>query len=110
MLKKLPLIIPLLALIALLVWWFTPRYSEEEMAWYRSVFCVIDHRDSQAFLRDMENIVEGGNADYALRKNHYIPALGERMRQTWLQLSQPEQESIGQDQPRCRQLMSEKQR
>ena len=68
MLKKLPLIIPLLALIALLVWWFTPRYSEEEMAWYRSVFCVIDHRDSQAFLRDMENIVEGGNADYALRK------------------------------------------
>ncbi len=58
----------------------------------------------------MENIVEGGNADYALHKNHYIPALGERMRQTWLQLSQQEQESIGQDQQRCRQLMSEKQR
>jgi hypothetical protein len=57
----------------------------------------------------MENIVEGGNADYALHKNHYIPALGERMRQTWLQLSQ-EQESIRQDQQRCRQLMSEKQR
>jgi len=47
---------------------------------------------------------------YLLHKNHYIPALGERMRQTWLQLSQQEQESIGQDQPRCRQLMSEKQR
>ena len=102
MLKKLPFVIPLLALIALLVWWFTPRYSEEEIAWYRSVFCVIDHRDSQAFLRDMENIVEGGNADYALHKNHYIPALGERMRQTWLQLSQQEQESIAQDQQRCR--------
>lgn len=110
MLKKLPFVIPLLALIALLVWWFTPRYSEEEIAWYRSVFCVIDHRDSQAFLRDMENIVEGGNADYALHKNHYIPALSERMRQTWLQLSQQEQESIAQDQQRCRQLMSEKQR
>lgn len=110
MLKKLPFVIPLLALIALLVWWFTPRYSEEEIAWYRSVFCVIDHRDSQAFMRDMENIVEGGNADYALHKNHYIPALGERMRQTWLQLSQQEQESIAQDQQRCRQLMSEKQR
>ena len=110
MLKKLPFVIPLLALIALLVWWFTPRYSEEEMAWYRSVFCVIDHRDSQAFLRDMENIVEGGNADYALHKNHYIPALGERMRQTWLQLSQEEQDSIREDQSRCRQLMSAKQR
>ena len=110
MLKKLPFVIPLLALIALLVWWVTPRYSEEEIAWDRSVFCVIDHRDSQAFLRDMENIVEGGNADYALHKNHYIPALGERMRQTWLQLSQQEQKSIAQDQQRCRQLMSEKQR
>jgi hypothetical protein len=32
------------------------------------------------------------------------------MRQTWLQLSQQEQESIAQDQQRCRQLMSEKQR
>ncbi|MCV5803134.1 hypothetical protein ACHWI2_25825, partial [Klebsiella pneumoniae] len=27
MLKKLSLIIPLLALIALLVWWFTPHYT-----------------------------------------------------------------------------------
>jgi hypothetical protein len=32
MLKKLPFIIPLLALIALLVWWFTPHYTEEEEA------------------------------------------------------------------------------
>jgi flagellar biosynthesis/type III secretory pathway M-ring protein FliF/YscJ len=36
MLKKLPFIIPLLALIAaliaLLVWWFTPHYTAEEEA------------------------------------------------------------------------------
>ncbi|WP_434638702.1 hypothetical protein ACMYSK_22975 [Klebsiella sp. I138] len=109
MLKKLLFTMPLLALTALLVWWLTPRYSTEEMAWYRSVFCVIDHQDSRAFLGDMENIVEGGNSDYALNKNHFIPALGERMRQTWLQLSREEQASIGQDQQRCRQLMSAKQ-
>jgi hypothetical protein len=29
MLKKLSFIIPLLALIALLVWWFTPHYTEK---------------------------------------------------------------------------------
>ncbi|MBX4373228.1 hypothetical protein K4G95_23565, partial [Mycobacterium tuberculosis] len=62
MLKKLSLIIPLLALIALLVWWFTPHYTEEDEAYYRAVFCIIDHDDSRQFLHDMQNIVEGGNS------------------------------------------------
>ena len=53
MLKKLPFIIPLLALIALLVWWFTPHYTAEEEAYYRAVFCMIDHEDSRQFLDDM---------------------------------------------------------
>lgn len=59
MLKKLSLIIPLLALIALLIWWFTPHYTEEDEAYYRAVFCIIDHDDSRQFLHDMQNIVEG---------------------------------------------------
>ena len=74
MLKKLPFIIPLLALIALLVWWFTPHYTADEEAYYRAVFCMIDHDDSRQFLHDMQNIVEGGNSDYALHKTHYLPA------------------------------------
>lgn len=109
MLKTLRFILPLLALAAVIAWWLTPRYSAEEESYYRSVFCVIDHSDPQAFLRDMENIVEGGNADYALRKNHYISALGDKMLSTWQQLSADEQAAIGEDQQRCRQLMSEKQ-
>ena len=68
MLKKLLFIIPLLALTVLLVWWFTPHYTEEDEAYYRAVFCVIDHDDSRQFLHDMQNIVEGGNSDYALHK------------------------------------------
>ena len=90
--------------------WFTPRYAEEDVAYYRSVFCVIDHQDSRAFLRDMENMIEGGNSDYALHKTHYVPALGQRMLDTWQQLTPEEQKSISQHQQRCRQLMSEKQR
>ena len=86
------------------------RYAEEDVAYYRSVFCVIDHQDSRAFLRDMENMIEGGNSDYALHKTHYVPALGQRMLDTWQQLTPEEQKSISQDQQRCRQLMSEKQR
>ena len=98
MLKKLSLIIPLLALIALLVWWFTPHYTEEDEAYYRAVFCIIDHDDSRQFLHDMQNIVEGGNSDYALHKTHYLPALGQRMLDTWRQ-----------DKQRCGEILREKQ-
>lgn len=108
MLKKLRFIVPLLALAALVVWWFTPRYSEEDEAYYRSVFCLIDHHDSRAFLHDMESVVEGGNSDYALHKIRYIPALGEKMRQTWQQLSPDEQRASREDRQRCYQLMGEK--
>ncbi|HCR59283.1 MAG TPA: hypothetical protein DIW62_16780 [Raoultella sp.] len=108
MLKKLRFIVPLLALAALVVWWFTPRYSEEDEAYYRSVFCLIDHHDSRAFLHDMESVVEGGNSDYALHKIRYIPALGEKMRQTWQQLSPDEQRASREDRQHCYQLMGEK--
>ncbi len=58
-----------------------PHYTEEDEAYYRAVFCVIDHDDSRQFLDDMQNIVEG-NSDYALHKAHYLPALGQRMLDT----------------------------
>ena len=109
MLKKLSLIIPLLALIALLVWWFTPHYTEEDEAYYRAVFCIIDHDDSRQFLHDMQNIVEGGNSDYALHKTHYLPALGQRMLDTWRQLSPQEQRALRQDKQRCGEILREKQ-
>jgi hypothetical protein len=109
MLKKFAFIIPLLALIALLVWWFTPRYTEEDEAYYRAVFCVIDHEDSRAFLRDMQNIVEGGNSDYALHKTHYLPALGQRMLDTWQQLSR-KNSKVSQGPAALSPDMSEKQR
>ena len=109
MLKKLPFIIPLLALIALLVWWFTPHYTAEDEAYYRAVFCIIDHDDSRQFLHDMQNIVEGGNSDYALHKTHYLPALGQRMLDTWRQLSPQEQQALRQDKQRCGEILREKQ-
>ncbi|RRE71166.1 hypothetical protein EAN99_08080 [Klebsiella pneumoniae] len=103
--EKLSLIIPLLALIALLIWWFTritPRKA------YRAVFCIIDHDDSRQFLHDMQNIVEG-NSDYALHKTHYLPALGQRMLDTWRQLSPQEQQALRQDKQRCGEILREKQ-
>ncbi|UMX89376.1 hypothetical protein MJ579_24600 [Klebsiella pneumoniae] len=111
MLKKLSLIIPLLALIALLVWWFTPHYTEEDEAYYQAVFCIIDHDDSRQFLHDIRelNIVEG-NSDYALHKTHYLPALGQRMLDSWRQLSPQEQQALRQDKQRYGEILREKQR
>lgn len=110
MLKKLRVITPLLALVGAVAYWLTPHYSEEEESYYRAVFCTIDHDDAQNFARDMENIIEGGNADYALRKNHYISALGDRMIDTWTSLSAQQQADIKEDQQKCREIMSEQQR
>lgn len=110
MLKKLRFIIPLLALVGAIAYWLTPHYSEEEESYYRAVFCTIDHDDPQNFARDMENIVEGGNSDYALRKNHYISALGERMIDTWTSLSAQQQAELKENQQKCRDIMSDKQR
>jgi hypothetical protein len=36
-----------------------PALHREEEAYYRAVFCMIDHDDSRQFLHDMQNIVEG---------------------------------------------------
>jgi hypothetical protein len=58
----------------------------------------------------MENIIEGGNSDYALRKNHYISALGKRMIDTWTSLSAQQQAEIKESQQKCRDMMSDKQR
>ncbi|MCS5960068.1 hypothetical protein LNP74_07835 [Klebsiella pneumoniae subsp. pneumoniae] len=108
--EKLSLIIPLLALIALLIWWFTPHYTEEDEAYYRAVFCIIDHDDSRQFLHDMQNIVEGGNSDYALRQNPLPSALGQRMLDTWRQLSPQEQQALRQDKQRCGEMCAKNNR
>lgn len=50
-----------------------------------------------------------GNSDYALHKTHYLPALGQRMLDTWRQLSPQEQQVLRQDKQRCGEILREKQ-
>lgn len=108
MLKKLSLIIPLLALIALLVWWFTPHYTEEDEAYYRAVFCIIDHDDSRQFLHDMQNIVEGEILTTRCIKPITFRRWGSGC---WIprQLSPQEQQALRQDKQRCGEILREKQ-
>lgn len=108
MLKKLPFIIPLLALTALLVWWFTPHYTEEDEAYYRAVFCVIDHDDSRQFLDDMQNIVEGGILTTRCIKRITCRRWGSGC-WTRHQLSPQEQQTLRQDRQRCGEILRAKQ-
>ena len=105
-LPKLRLVIPALACLILLINALLPHISAEDKAYYVSVFCAIDHDDPQQFARDMQSVIEGGNSDYALQKIHYIPALGERVIESWQQLNMQKQRQARQDNQSCRQILA----
>ncbi|MCU5772276.1 hypothetical protein N5923_20350 [Erwiniaceae bacterium BAC15a-03b] len=100
------LILPALAVAALLAWWLKPGYDTEDEAYYVAVFCTIRHDDSSRFIADMQNVIEGGNSDYALHKIAFIPALGKAVTASWQQLTPAAQHIATNDEPSCQRLMS----
>ncbi|POT98470.1 MULTISPECIES: hypothetical protein [Enterobacteriaceae] len=85
-------VILLIALVALLAWWLVPHYSDEDKAWYASVLCTVKSSSPAAGLTEMEQMIEGGNSDYALKKTHFSPSLGKKMLHAWEQLSDTEKQ------------------
>lgn len=85
-------IILLVAVVALLAWWLVPHYSDEDKAWYASVLCMVKSSSPTAGLTEMEQMIEGGNSDYALKKTHFSPSLGKEMLHAWEQLSDTEKQ------------------
>jgi len=98
-------ILPPLLILALAAWWFIPLDSEEDKAYYVAVFCAIDHDSKQPLDRQMQNVIEGGNSDYALQKNTYKPGLGRSVIGRWQQLTTDEQQRAAQDNLACQQLL-----
>ena len=85
-------IILLVAVVALLAWWLVPHYSDEDKAYYASVLCTVKSSSSAAGLTEMEQMIEGGNSDYALKKTHFSTSLGKEMLHAWEQLSDAEKQ------------------
>lgn len=85
-------VILLVALVALLAWWLVPRYSDEDRAYYASVLCTVKSTSPKAGLTEMEQMVEGGNSGYALRKNEFSSSLGKAVLHAWEQLSDAEKQ------------------
>ncbi|WP_312411028.1 hypothetical protein [Pseudescherichia sp.] len=85
-------VILLVAVAALLAWWLVPHYSDEDKAYYASVLCTVKSSSSEAGLTEMEQMIEGGNSDYALKKTHFSSSLGKDMLHAWEQLSAAEKQ------------------
>lgn len=85
-------VILLVAVVALLAWWLVPHYSDEDKAYYASVLCTVKNSSPTAGLAEMEQMIEGGNSDYALKKTHFSSSLGKEMLHAWEQLSDAEKQ------------------
>ncbi len=98
-------VILLVAVVALLAWWLVPRYSDEDKAYYASVLCTAKSSSPTAGLTEMEQMIEGGNSDYALKKTHFSSSLGETVLHAWDQLSAAEKQSAMDTPKSCSDLL-----
>ncbi|WP_312211298.1 hypothetical protein [Pseudescherichia sp.] len=85
-------VILLIVLVMLLAWWLTPHHSEEDKAYYASVLCTVKSSSPTGGLTEMEQMVEGGNSDYALKKTYFSSSLGKDMLHAWERLSDAEKQ------------------
>lgn len=102
---KVKYILPLLLILALAAWWFILHDSEEDKAYYVAVFCAIDRDSKRSLDQQMQNVIEGGNSDYALQKITYKPGLGRSVIGRWQQLTPDEQQRAAQDNLACQQML-----
>ncbi|MEZ3501613.1 hypothetical protein HP564_18950 [Pantoea sp. KPR_PJ] len=107
MTSRLKIFLPLFLILAAAGWyWLMPHYSNEDKAYYVSVFCTLPHHDNSRSITDMRRVIEGGNSDYALQKIHFQPRLGEQVVSAWQALSAEQKAQAGADAGQCRTLLS----
>ncbi|WP_427003778.1 hypothetical protein [Pantoea eucrina] len=102
---KMKFLLPVLILLSAAVWWLMPHYDDEDKAYYIAVFCTLTHDGRDNSPQAMQQIIEGGNSDYALQKIRFQPGLATHLQQVWQDLALPQQQAR-QEALRCRQIMS----
>jgi len=102
---KIKFLLPLLLVISALVWWLMPHYSDEDKAYYIATFCTLTHDGRDNSAQAMQQIIEGGNSDYALQKIHFQSGLAEHLQTVWQDLSPQQQQQARQDAAETRQRL-----
>ncbi|MCW1832365.1 hypothetical protein OLZ33_10210 [Pantoea ananatis] len=73
-------------------WWLIPHYDAEDENYYISVLCAVPQQNKQQLQKDMKNVIEGSNSDYALQKIYFVPGLAARVIDNWKSLTQEQQQ------------------
>lgn len=84
-------LIPAALVVGFLGWWLTPHYDAEDENYYISVLCAVPQQNEQQLQKDMKNVIEGSNSDYALQKIQFVPGLAARVIDNWKSLTQEQQ-------------------
>lgn len=101
------ILLPLVLVACALVWWLMPHYSDEDKAYYIATFCTLTHDGRDNRPQAMQQIIEGGNSDYALQKIHFKSGLAERVHTVWQALSPQQQQQARQETISCRKIISD---
>lgn len=98
-------LIPAALVVGFLGWWLTPHYDAEDENYYISVLCAVPQQNEQQLQKDMKNVIEGSNSDYALQKIHFVPGLAARVIDNWKSLTQEQQQQAALSNHACSQLL-----
>ncbi|CAG9212150.1 conserved exported hypothetical protein [Paraburkholderia tropica] len=82
-----------------------PRYTPAERDYYTVLFCHVMSTGSHDPRKDMRDVVENGNADYALHKLEYNAAAANDTLARFDKLSGEEQRLAAQSRPECQRLL-----
>ncbi|EOL9011632.1 hypothetical protein ACM918_004137 [Cronobacter malonaticus] len=98
--------LPVIACAALAYWWLTPHFSDEDKAYYASVFCTIQTEKPDNWAASMENVIEGSNNDYALQRQYYSAALAQKVISTWQGLDNTTRDALASAPQTCGQQLA----
>ena len=103
---KLRVIIPGLIILCTAVWWLMPHFTDQDKAYYVSLYCLQPTGSSQQIEKRIEQTVENNNQDYALKKRHFSPLLAKHIQDAWDRLSPAQQQQASQ-RNQCEQVLSQ---
>ena len=104
---KLKVILPVMIVLCAVFWWLIPHFTDQDKAYYVSLYCLQPTGSEQQIQARMEQNVENNNQDYALKKRHFSPLLAKRVQDAWDRLT-PEQQQQALQLDKCAPLLSEK--
>lgn len=82
-----------------------PRYTPAERDYYTVLLCMVVNNGTHDPRKDMREVVENGNSDYALHMQEYNPAAANDALSRFNKLGSEDQRAAGQSRAECQHLL-----